>query len=255
MRVAILEDTVSQALALANWLDKAGYPNVVRHDGNSFVKLLEMERVDMLLLDWEVPGRNGIEVLRWVREQHACKLPVIMLSNHEGEDSIVHGLENGADDYLVKPTGERELIARVRAQERKYYPESLRGEWVVSGNYTLNVSARSVKLCNNGVSRVVHLPAREFTLALHLFRNVGRIVSKNELIQTIWGKVDSKYDATLATYISKLRNSLELRAKNGMVVSTVYNHGYRLEVLPNARRRVGSESQPVTCTPGTMRWS
>jgi DNA-binding response OmpR family regulator len=255
MRVAILEDTVSQALSMASWLDKAGYPNVVRHEGNSFVKLLETEKVDMLLLDWEVPGRNGIEVLRWVREHREAAIPVIMLSNHEGEDSIVQGLESGADDYLVKPTGERELIARVRAQERKYYPDSLRGEWVVCGNYTLNVNARSVKLCVNEASKIVHLPAREFTLALHLFRNVGRIVSKNELIQTIWGKVDSKYDATLATYISKLRNSLELRAKNGMVISTVYNHGYRLEVLPNARRRMGSDTQPVVCSTSTMRWS
>lgn len=237
MRVAILEDTIRQAMSVASWLDRAGYKSVVRHDGNSFIKLLETEQVDMLLLDWEVPGRSGIDVLRWARERHADTLPVIMLTQHDTEDSIVEGLESGADDYLIKPAGERELIARIRAQARKYFPEKLRGDVLTVGAYTLDPNARSVRVDAGAASRLVHLPSREFALAQHLFRNLGRIVSKDELIGCIWGEVERKYDATLATYVSKLRSSLELRAKNGMIVSTVYNHGYRLEQLPGARQR------------------
>jgi len=245
MRVAILEDTVRQAISVAGWLDRAGYRSVIRHDGNSFIKLLETEQVDMLLLDWEVPGASGIDVLRWAREHHADTMPVIMLTNHDSEDSIVQGLESGADDYLVKPAGERELIARIRAQERKYYPERLRSKLLVVGHYTLDLEARSVRVSGNGAAQVVNLPAREFALALHLFRNLGRIVSKDELIETIWGEVDRRYDATLATYVSKLRNSLALRARNGLVVSTVYNHGYRLEQLPGNRLRPRTDATPL----------
>lgn len=236
MRVAILEDTVGQAITVAGWLDKAGFKSVVRHEGNGFIRMLETEPVDMLLLDWDVPGKSGIEVLRWARERRPDDLPVVMLSQCDNEEQIVQGLESGADDYLVKPVGERELMARIRAQMRRYYPDQARGQQLSVGPYTLNLVERSVRLATGACEQVVNLPQREFALAEHLFRNVGRIVRKDDLIRSIWGEVDRKYDATLATYISKLRNSLELRAKNGVVVSTVYNHGYRLEKLPGVRR-------------------
>jgi len=237
MRVAILEDTIGQAITVAGWLEKAGFKSVVRHEGNGFIRMLETEQVDMLLLDWDVPGKSGIEVLRWARERHPDDLPVVMLSQCDNEEQIVQGLECGADDYLVKPAGERELIARVRAQMRRYYPERMRGQQIVVGNYTLDLASRAARLTVGAHTQMVNLPAREFALAEHLFRNVGRIVRKDDLIRQIWGEVDRKYDATLATYISKLRNSLGLRAKNGVVISTVYNHGYRLEQLPGAPRQ------------------
>src|SRR5690606_12724500 len=236
MRVAILEDTIAQAITVAGWLEKAGFKSIVRHEGNGFIRMLETEQVDMLLLDLDVPGKSGIEVLRWARERRPDNLPVVMLSQCDSEESIVEGLENGADDYLVKPAGERELIARVRAQMRRYYPERVRGHQLTVGNYTLDLASRSARLTVGAHSQVVNLPAREFALAEHLFRNVGRIVRKDDLIRQIWGEVDRRYDATLATYISKLRNALELRAKNGLIISTVYNHGYRLEQLPCAPR-------------------
>jgi DNA-binding response OmpR family regulator len=246
MNIAILEDDVRQAMCLASLLGTAGYRTTVRHDGKSFLKLIEAEPVDMLLLDWEVPGCRGIDVLRWVRVNRPKSMPVLMLSGNESEACIVEGLENGADDYLVKPAGQGELLARIRMQLRNYYPDRLSGKKLTLGPYVLDAEARSVRLSVNGMSQLIHLPVREYALAQHLFRNVGRIVSKDELIKVVWGTVERRYDATLATYISKLRSSLELRAKNGVIVSTVYNHGYRLEELP--KRRVHGNQTGTTAS-------
>ncbi|WP_107312630.1 response regulator transcription factor [Burkholderia metallica] len=225
MIVAILEDIVTQAGVVAGWLNKAGYDTEVRHDGDSFIELVRAQRVDVLLLDWDVPGKSGIDVMRWARESFADALPIIMMTQHDGESDIVFGLNNGADDYLIKPLRERELVARVTAQSRKYYPETQRAKIVEVGKFALDTSAHAATV--DGVP--VELSQREFDLALMLFENVGRIVTKDMMIKRIWGGVDRKYDATLATYVSKLRTSLGLRPKNGLAITTVYNYGYRLE--------------------------
>ncbi|WP_333974452.1 response regulator transcription factor [Burkholderia cepacia] len=225
MIVAILEDIVTQAGVVARWLEKAGYETEVRHDGESFVELVRSTRVDVLLLDWDVPGMSGIDVMRWARDSFADALPIIMMTQHDGEDDIVFGLNNGADDYLVKPLRERELIARVSAQARKYYPETQRAKIVEVGKFALDTGTHVATV--DGAP--VELARREFDLALKLFESVGRIVSKDMMIKHVWGVVDRKYDATLATYVSKLRRSLGLRPKNGLVITTIYNYGYRLE--------------------------
>lgn len=225
MIVAILEDIVTQAGVVARWLEKAGYETEVRHDGESFVELVRSTRVDVLLLDWDVPGMSGIDVMRWARDSFADALPIIMMTQHDGEDDIVFGLNNGADDYLVKPLRERELIARVSAQARKYYPETQRAKIVEVGKFALDTGTHVAAV--DGAP--VELSQREFDLALMLFESVGRIVSKDMMIKHVWGVVDRKYDATLATYVSKLRRSLGLRPKNGLVITTIYNYGYRLE--------------------------
>ncbi|AIO29098.1 MULTISPECIES: response regulator transcription factor [Burkholderia] len=225
MIVAILEDIVTQAGVVARWLEKAGYETEVRHDGESFVELVRSTRVDVLLLDWDVPGMSGIDVMRWARDSFADALPIIMMTQHDGEDDIVFGLNNGADDYLVKPLRERELIARVSAQARKYYPETQRAKIVEVGKFALDTGTHVATV--DGAP--VELARREFDLALMLFESVGRIVSKDMMIKHVWGVVDRKYDATLATYVSKLRRSLGLRPKNGLVITTIYNYGYRLE--------------------------
>jgi len=238
MRIAILEDTVKQAYTVAGWLHQAGYECVMRHDGDSFVGMLEHEPADMLLLDWDVPGKCGIEVLKWVRatRDHG-EVPIIMLTQHDDETSIVQGLDTGADDYVVKPAREQELVARIRAQMRKYYPENLRERKLKLGRYTLDADARSVLVDGVDGQKLVNLPEREFALAMHFFRHVGCVVTKAELREKIWGESDPKYDATLSTYVSKLRSALQLRSKNGMLISTVYNHGYRMEELLQPGRR------------------
>jgi len=238
VRIAILEDIVKQAHCVASWMQRAGYESVIRHDGDSFVTLLENEPADMLLLDWNVPGKSGIDVLKWARAGGAhARVPIIMLTQHDDEASVVQGLDGGADDYVVKPAREAELVARVRAQARKYYPESMRDKKLRIGRYTLDAEARNVLVDGVDGQRLVNLPERELVMAMHFFSKVGCVISKEELCEKIWGEADRKYGAMLSTYVSKLRNALTLRAKNGMLLSTVYNHGYRLEELPQAGGR------------------
>jgi two-component system, OmpR family, response regulator RegX3 len=225
MIVGVLEDIVTQAAAVSGWLKKAGYETVVCHDGERFVEQVKQQRVDVLLLDWDVPGKSGIEVLRWARDAFGATLPIIMMTQHDGEDDIVFGLNNGADDYLVKPLRERELVARVTAQARKYYPEARADKRIEVGKFVLDPAAHAALVDG----KAVELSQREFDLAMMLFGSVGQIVSKDVMIKRIWGGIDRKYDATLATYVSKLRSSLGLRSKNGLVISTIYNYGYRLE--------------------------
>lgn len=241
MRIAILENTVKQAYATAGWLHKAGYESVIHHDGDSFASMLEHEPADMLLMEWDVPGRCGIEVLKWARttREHAA-VPIIMLSQHADEGSVVRGLDSGADDYLVKPAREHELVARVKAQIRRYYPDAARERKLRVGRYSLDADGRTVLVDGVDGQQLIGLSVREFEIAMHFFRHVGSVISKKALCEKIWGQYDRKHDATLATYVSNLRKMLQLRAKHGMLISTVYGEGYRLEVLPCARPRKSS---------------
>ncbi|MBB5390560.1 MULTISPECIES: response regulator transcription factor [unclassified Herbaspirillum] len=225
MIIGILEDIELQATAVAQWVTKAGHHAEVCHDGDSFIDLVRRQRIDLLMLDWDVPGKSGIEVLKWVRASFADVMPVIMVTQHDSEVDIVHGLNSGADDYVIKPLRERELMARVQAQLRKYYPQEQASQVIRVGMFAIDIGARTVSVGGEAVE----LAQREFDLATMLFSNAGRIVTKDVLMKKIWGSVDRKYDATLATYVSKLRSQLGLRAKNGMVISTIYNYGYRLE--------------------------
>ncbi|TBR40741.1 response regulator transcription factor [Dyella terrae] len=231
MRIAILEDTVKQAHAMARWLGHAGHECIVRHDGTGFIRLLETQSVDLLLLDWDVPGHSGLEVARWVRAHCSRNIPMVLVTQHDDDRSIVEGLESGADDYVVKPIGEAALVARVKAHLRRCYPGCDAGGRTRVGRYIHDPASRTVTIEGPAGCQSVSLSARESELAGLFFSQVGKVLSKDSLIQKIWSCVDRKHDAALATYVSKLRNLLQLRSKNGLLISTVYNHGYRMELV------------------------
>ena len=225
MIVAILEDSPTQVEWVTKLLQSHGHQAFSRRDGDGFIALLQQQKVDVVLLDWEVPGASGLAVLKWARCNLAPNMPILMLTQRDDEESIVQALNMGADDYLQKPVRERELLARMSAQLRK----SQRGEATALqfqvGHFAFNLEAKTLTVDG----RPVTLPTREFDLATMLFRSPGRIITKDVLCQRIWGTVDRKYDASLATYVSNLRSALGLRSRNGYVIATVYNYGYRLE--------------------------
>jgi DNA-binding response OmpR family regulator len=225
MIVAVLEDCPAQRDWVTKLLHDRGHQVVARGDGDSFIALLRSQVVDAALLDWEVPGASGLSVLSWARSNLNRSMPILMLTQRDDEDDVVTALNAGADDYLHKPLRERELLARVAAQARRSRHADAPEQELQVGPYAFDLQSRRLTV----QGRPVSLPAREFELAALLFRNPGRILTKDALCQHIWGTVDRKYDASLATYISNLRSALGLRARNGYVVSTVYNYGYRLE--------------------------
>ena len=223
MIVAVLEDCPAQRDWVTKLLHDRGHQVVARGDGDSFIALLRSQVVDAALLDWEVPGASGLSVLSWARSNLNRSMPILMLTQRDDEDDVVTALNAG--DYLHKPLRERELLARVAAQARRSRHADAPGQELQVGPYAFDLQSRRLTV----QGRPVSLPAREFELAALLFRNPGRILTKDALCQHIWGTVDRKYDASLATYISNLRSALGLRSRNGYVVSTVYNYGYRLE--------------------------
>lgn len=240
MTIAILEDSAQQATVVSSLLQKCGHHTIVLSNGDSFIEYASENKLDLMLLDWDVPGKNGIEVLEWARENLSACMPVVMLTQHDAEEDIIFALDKGADDYLTKPIRAGELVARVNAQIRKnnrFYgradSNSSANEKILVGRYALDVAARSVYIGKKGdltSPSVVTLSEREMQLITLLFKNVGRIVSKDYLIRHIWGCVpDRKYDASLSTYTSKLRKLLGLTAENNVLITTIYNYGYRLE--------------------------
>lgn len=197
-----------------------------------FIQLVQSNAVDLALLANGPSAVDGFAVLDWLRSHVSETLPIVLLIAEHDAERVVQGLERGADDVLSAGMGQRELMARIKAHATRYQPPSTPANALRHGMYTLELESRCMRIGSGAQADVVRLSSREFILMLHLFENLGRVVSKDTLIARIWGEADRRFDPTLCTYISKLRKSLHLRAGNGLIVSTVYGHGYRLERVP-----------------------
>ncbi len=225
LRVAILEDDVDQAELTRRWLTNAEYSVDCYADAGSFLRAVRRESFDLYLLDWVLPDLSGIEVLRKLRAEMADFTPAVIATAKNEEQSIVRGLEAGADDYLVKPIRQAELVARLAAINR-------RAGIVPGGNqlevapYAFNTSGKSIQLRGEALN----LTNREFELAYFLFRNPGKMLSRSHILETIWG-IDNKSVSTrtVDTHMSRLRKKLNLCDENGWKLSAIYQHGYRLE--------------------------
>jgi DNA-binding response OmpR family regulator len=182
------------------------------------------ETFDVLVLDWMMPDMTGLDVLDWLRqlENHT---PVLFLTSRDAEEDIVTALTHGADDYLVKPARSGELLARLRALQRRADGAAGASSLTV-GPYEFDAGLSVVRLHGE----ILELTQRQYELALVLFRNTGRLLSRQYLLEAVWGLNDNVQTRTLDIHISQLRNQLSL-ADNGWRIHSVYAHGYRLEPL------------------------
>lgn len=227
MRTAILEDDANQARVLERWLTEAGHDCHVFESGKALVRNLGRETYDLLLLDWNIPDMNGTEVLAWVRSSLRSSVPVIFVTAQHSENAIVEALSSGADDYLVKPVRRRELVARALAVYRRAHAEAVSEAAFELIPYRFDLKARRVEV----QGRVVELTDKEFDLALFLFRECGRVLSRGHILERIWGRNADVVTRTVDTHMSRLRTKLELGAQNGLRLSSVYSYGYRLEKI------------------------
>jgi len=224
--IGVLEDDPEQAGLVQIWLEKAGYEALLYADAAAFRRSLGHESIDLLLLDWMLPNSSGLEVLEWVRSAGNPDLPVVFLTARAAESDIVRGLEGGADDYVVKPPKQGELLARVAAVlRRRGLIEGEAGSQLEVGPYTLDFVKRRVRLDGNEFE----LTQREFDLASYLFRRHGRIVSREALLEQVWNLSPGLTTRTVDTHISRLRKKLALSGEHGWKLTSVYQHGYRLE--------------------------
>lgn len=228
MRIASLEDEPAQAAWIHRIVTDAGHTCVSFGSGRDLLLALRDDHFDLLLLDWQVPDMSGHDMLLWTRANLDRHVPVMFLTCRQAEEDIVEALTAGADDYMVKPIRPRELLARMQSLVRRIAPDPAEtGAPLVLGGYVFDIGARTV--AHHG--RAIGLTPKEFDLALLLFRNEGRIVARNHIVAAVWGREVSPLSRTIDTHMSRVRSKLALRLENGMRLTPIYTHGYRLECL------------------------
>jgi DNA-binding response OmpR family regulator len=225
VRIALLEDDAQQAQLVSLWLEAAGHACQHFESGKSFIKNVSHDSFDLLLLDWNLPDIDGDEVLSWVRQRVDWHIPVLFVTSRDSEEDIVHVLERGADDYMVKPIRRGELIARVAALARRAQGTPKDHEKIETGDLTLDLVHRSI---SRG-GEAIELTGKEFDLALFLIKNTGRILSRGHILESVWGRSPDINTRTVDTHVSRIRKKLDLNPERGWRLSAIYQHGYRLE--------------------------
>lgn len=226
MRIAALDDEALQLDLVKQATEAMGHVCHTYLTGAQMLHSLRRETYDLLIVDWHLPDTTGPEVVRWVRKNVEAKLPILFVTNRQEERDIVEGLGSGADDFMVKPVRIGELTARVNALLRRAYPENTAGAQTF-GHYQFLPETRSIEM--DGMP--VELKNREYELALFLFQNMGRLLSRDHLKEIVWGQVADIQSRSLDTHISRLRMLLDLRPANGFIVTAVYGVGYRFEAV------------------------
>ncbi len=227
MQIVLLEDDKSQSDVMQVWLQAVGHECAVYPNGAAFRKALAHYQYDLIILDWILPDSDGITELQWVRQTLNLNVPIIFVTQMDKEEDVVLALEQGADDYMVKPVKPLEMLARITALGRRAYPQTDRSEILDFGDYRLNSLSRAIEWRGERVD----LTHKEFDLSLYLFRNLGRLLSRGHILETVWGTSAELNTRTVDTHVSRIRNKLGLLPENGWKLSAVYQHGYRLERL------------------------
>lgn len=217
---------MDQAALLVSVLADAGHVGRVFTSGEALIAELRRTMFDILLLDWNVPGLSGLEVVSWARTHMKPSPPIVMLTAREAPEDIVSGLERGADDFIVKPADPRVLLARLLAVTRRSKADAGPSAPTIAG-YRFDPLTRRVAWPAGEAT----LTDREFELALTFFRNLHRQLARAYLLETVWGWSADVQTRTLDTHVSKIRAKLELKPENGFRLSPVYSYGYRLERL------------------------
>ena len=224
MKIALLEDDIQQAELVVSWLEGAGYQVSHRTLGSEFLAMFENDVFDMAILDWEVPDQTGVDVLRRVRNTLQSKAPIIFATQRDAEEDIVGALKAGADDYMIKPLRQSELLARLTALVRRAGIQShhdilnLGPIEIDTLRETVSVSGEPVKVTN-----------KDFQVAVCLLKNQGKVLSREYLLREVWGVDASLNTRTVDVHVSRVRRSLNITPEIGYCIKNIYQHGYRLE--------------------------
>ena len=245
MRIALLEDEHEQARHIEAMLSERGHQCDHFPSGQSFLSAVLHRSYDLLIMDWQIPDTTGIEVLKEIRAQLNWQIPVVFLTQRDSEADIVQALDAGADDYLSKPAREAELLARINALARRTNPGNDK-EVLSFGPFRIDTQQRSIQLHGETLT----LTDKDFDLALFLFQNQGRLLTRDMLLERVWGLASDINTRTVDTHMSRLRRRLGLNPENGFRIKTIYQRGYRLEAmatdaLHNADTEAGTQDSEI----------
>ncbi len=224
-RILIVDDEPSITEFVSYAMTKEGYTADVASDGETALSMIEENTYDLFILDIMLPGIDGYELCRRIRSK--MDTPILFLSARDSELNKVVGLELGADDYLAKPFGVRELMARTRALLRRSHPieAPASGSEISASGITLNEDAHTA----TGEHGSIDLTPREFELLNCLMRNAGKVVSREDLLHDAWGWDFITETKTVDTHIKRLRDKIESAGYDPKLVETVRGYGYRFK--------------------------
>ncbi|WP_298235723.1 response regulator transcription factor [uncultured Azohydromonas sp.] len=223
MHIGIAEDDPDQQDLLRLWLESAQHSVAAYGTVAQYIEALKRERFDMLLIDWMLPDGTGADLLQWARGNLGWETPILVLTARDDEETVVEALQAGADDYVVKPPKPAELLARVAALGRRVRANAL--PVLRLGAFEIDIQRQRLSIDGHPVV----LTQKEFDLSAYLFQNPGKLLSRDHLLNKIWGlnaEVDTR---TVDTHISRLRKKLGLDGSKGWKLVPVYGVGYRFE--------------------------
>jgi len=224
-KILIVEDEAKIVRTLRLYLQQAGFDVVAVPDGSQAIPAFRSERPDLVLLDLNLPGQDGLDVCRALRRD--ANVPVIMITARIDEADRLIGLELGADDYIVKPFSPREVVARVRAVLRRVATVQKGADTIRAGDLLLDLAGYRAWLGDYPLN----LTQSEFGVLTALARNGGRVLSRPQLLDETLGMADEGYERSIDQHIKNLRRKMKEVAVETEIIQTVYGVGYRLDAI------------------------
>lgn len=223
-RVLVVDDDKNICELIRLYLEKEGFSVVIANDGQTAVDLFKENTPSVVLLDVMLPKMDGFQVCREIRR--ISNIPIIMLTAKGETFDKVLGLELGADDYMVKPFENKELVARIKAVLRRYDPKDNKDKEVVYPNIVINLSNYELKINGNSVD----IPPKELELLYFLATNPNKVFTREQLLETVWGFDYFGDSRTVDVHVKRLREKLELAGEQNWQLKTVWGVGYKFEV-------------------------
>ncbi len=227
MRIALADDHQDVLDFMTSILEEMDHIVVTYPDGERLSQGLMRDTFDLVILDWNMPKKDGLAVLNWMQDAIKEAPPVIMMTSRTAKNDITAALNAGADDYITKPEDRNVIAARITAMLRRSGNSGSFETKAVYGKYTLDRIEHMVMYDDKEVT----LTAKEFELIDLLFRNRDRTMSRDYIMETIWRTNAALTTRTLDMHISRVRSKLNLKPENGFRIFTVFGYGYRLETL------------------------
>lgn len=233
IKLLVVDDDKEIAELAAIYLKEDGYKVLTAYNGRDALTLMQQEEIHLAILDIMMPGMDGFEVCRYIRQK--SNIPIIMLSARGNDDDKVEGLSSGADDYVVKPFSPLELKARVKSQLRRFmvlnsFPENTSGntkepEFLQLNQLTINLQTHEV----TSYGKEVTLTPTEFKILYFLASNAGEVFSTDQIFEAVWQEKFYEANNTVMVHIRRIREKIELDSRNAQILKTVWGVGYKVE--------------------------